>query len=97
MPVEQRPQDNSNGSLPYLFAPAGDVSKSAPLVLFLHGARDSLRDASRTRTRFCSSVMQSICEMMSKIIKITLHTSQNRTFSLINVRLSPGNQNLLYW
>ena len=41
MSVEQRPQENSNGSLPYLFAPAaGDVSKPAPLVLFLHGARD---------------------------------------------------------
>ncbi|WP_335135392.1 hypothetical protein [Nostoc sp.] len=49
MPVEQR-HDTSNGSLPYLLSPVSDnANKPATLVLFLHGARDSLRDASRTR------------------------------------------------
>ncbi|MDZ7958021.1 MAG: prolyl oligopeptidase family serine peptidase [Aulosira sp. DedQUE10] len=37
MPVEHI----SNGSLPYLFSPVSDnANKPAPLVLFLHGARD---------------------------------------------------------
>ncbi len=36
-------QHISNGSLPYLFSPVSDTAKQpAPLVLFLHGARDSL-------------------------------------------------------
>ncbi|WP_334938485.1 hypothetical protein [Nostoc sp.] len=50
MPVEQRSHDTSNGSLPYLFSPVSDNAKQpAPLVLFLHGGRDSLRDATRSR------------------------------------------------
>ena len=39
MPVEQRSHDTSNGSLPYIFSPA-NTNKPAPLVLFLHGAKD---------------------------------------------------------
>jgi len=39
MPVEQRIYDTSNGSWPYIFSP-GDGNQTAPLVLFLHGARD---------------------------------------------------------
>ncbi|HLO83448.1 MAG TPA: dienelactone hydrolase family protein [Nostocaceae cyanobacterium] len=35
MPIEKH-----SGSLPYLFSPAADTQKPAPLVLFLHGARD---------------------------------------------------------
>ncbi|OKH46227.1 phospholipase [Calothrix sp. HK-06] len=42
MPVEKRSQ-NTNG-LPYLFSPSIDANKSAPLVLFLHGARDRGND-----------------------------------------------------
>ncbi|KYC38923.1 hypothetical protein WA1_33495 [Scytonema hofmannii PCC 7110] len=45
MPVEKRSQDNSNSSLPYLFSLVADnISKPAPLVLFLHGARDRGND-----------------------------------------------------
>jgi predicted peptidase len=45
MPIEKRSQDNSNGSLPYLFSVIADnVKKPAPLVLFLHGARDRGND-----------------------------------------------------
>ncbi|MUG93517.1 phospholipase [Scytonema sp. UIC 10036] len=45
MPVEQRSYNSSNGSLPYLFSSVADnVSKPAPLVLFLHGARDRGND-----------------------------------------------------
>lgn len=40
MPIEQR-----SGSLPYLFSPVSeDANKPAPLVLFLHGARDRGND-----------------------------------------------------
>ncbi len=42
MPVEKRSQ-NTNG-LPYLFSPSTDANKSAPLVLFLHGARNRGND-----------------------------------------------------
>lgn len=50
MPVEHRSYNTSNGSLPYLFSSASaNANKPAPVVVFLHGGRDSLRDASRTR------------------------------------------------
>lgn len=39
MPVEKRSHDTSNSSLPYIFSPAKS-NKPAPLVLFLHGAKD---------------------------------------------------------
>jgi predicted peptidase len=39
MPVEKRSHDTSNGSLPYIFSSA-NTNQPAPLVLFLHGARD---------------------------------------------------------
>ena len=39
MPVEKRSHDTSNSSLPYIFASA-NTNKPAPLVLFLHGAKD---------------------------------------------------------
>lgn len=42
MPVEKRCQ-NTNG-LPYLFSPSTDAKFTAPLVLFLHGARDRGND-----------------------------------------------------
>ncbi|MDF5716604.1 MAG: dienelactone hydrolase family protein [Rhizonema sp. NSF051] len=42
MSVEQR--NTSNSSLPYLFSPVSDTAKPAPLVLFLHGARDRGND-----------------------------------------------------
>lgn len=43
MTVEQRSFDTANGTFPYLFSPA-TASESAPLVLFLHGARDRGND-----------------------------------------------------
>ncbi|MFN7658162.1 MAG: phospholipase, partial [Dolichospermum sp.] len=39
MPVEKRSHDTSNSSLPYIFSSANS-NKPAPLVLFLHGAKD---------------------------------------------------------
>ncbi|WP_242059083.1 MULTISPECIES: hypothetical protein [Nostoc] len=42
--------EHRSGLFPYLLSRVSDdANKPAPLVLFLHGARDSLRDASRTR------------------------------------------------
>ena len=41
MSVEHRSFNTSNGSLPYLLSPISDnINQPAPLVLFLHGARD---------------------------------------------------------
>jgi predicted peptidase len=40
MPVEHQSYKTENISLPYLFSSATDANKPAPLVLFLHGARD---------------------------------------------------------
>ncbi|MBD0386654.1 MAG: alpha/beta fold hydrolase [Nostoc sp. C3-bin3] len=41
MPVEQHSFNTSNGSLSYLFSPVSAyANQPAPLVLFLHGARD---------------------------------------------------------
>ncbi|MBW4426494.1 MAG: alpha/beta fold hydrolase [Nostoc desertorum CM1-VF14] len=41
MPVEHHSLNTSNGSLPYLFSPVSAyANQPAPLVLFLHGARD---------------------------------------------------------
>jgi predicted peptidase len=42
MTTEQRSFDTANGAFPYLFFPA--AGESAPLVLFLHGARDRGND-----------------------------------------------------
>jgi len=44
MTIEHRTSHHSSGSLPYLFAPSDANHQPAPLVLFLHGARDRGED-----------------------------------------------------